>query len=168
MARHDLIMDEERTISNPVISIVPATGAHIAVLKKNLRQEDADEILRFGFTVQHAIWLTYRRSLVRKTALIDGVVAACWGISGTFMGQTGRPWLMTTPEVKKVSPLKFARIYQEEMLKMLAMFPRLENMVDAKYASAIRLLEIIGFNVDEPEPVGSGGALYRKFWIERA
>lgn len=152
--------DTSRSAS-AVIKIVPATAAHIAELKQNLRPEDATEILRFGVTIQHALWYSYRRSLVRKTALIDGAVAACWGCHGVFMGNTAVPWLMTTHEVKKVSPLRFARFYQHEVLQMLRMFPKLENYVDSEYSAAIRLLEIIGFKVNEPEMLQ--GASVRKF-----
>ncbi len=165
--RPKLIMDEEHVVSRPVVSIVPTIPAHINALKANLRPEDAAEILRFGVTIQKALWYSYKHSLIRKSALIDGEVVACWGIHGTFMGNTGQPWLMTTPGVKKVSPLKFARIYQQEVMEMLKLFPRLVNYVDSEYASAIRLLEIIGFTVEEPQKMGTEGGLYRKFRLER-
>lgn len=148
----------------PVVSIVESIGPHTVSLKDRLRPQDAQEILRFGITVQHALWYSYRNSLIRKTALIDGTVAAMWGCNGIFMGRVGTPWLLTSPEVHKVSPLKFTRIYQQEVVKMLKMFPRLENYVDAEYSGAIRLLEIIGFTVEEPQKMGTG--MYRKFWIE--
>lgn len=148
-------------MSAPEITIVSTIGPHIAALKSNLRSEDEAEILRFGMSVQKALWYSYRQSLIRKTALIDGVIAACWGVHGVFMGNTGVPWLITTPEVKKISPLRFARIYQQEVLSMLNMFGKLENYVDPAYSSAIRMLEIIDFRVGEPEMLN--GVLVRKF-----
>lgn len=159
-----LITDDNRVTTSPVVTIVPTVPAHIAALKKNLRQEDADEILRFGLSVQHALWYSYRRSLIRKTALVDGVVAAAWGVHGVFMGQKGQPWLLTSPEIKRVSALRVAREYQKEVLEMLNIFPVLENYVDSAYPAAIRLLEIVGFMVGEPEILH--GALVRKFWIK--
>lgn len=147
----------------PLVDIVSSTPQHISALKANLRDEDANEIVRLGATVQHALWQSYRNSLIRKTALINGVVAACWGIHGTFMGKTGVPWLITTPEVRKISPLKFTRIYQQEVIEMLKMFPCLENWVDSEYTNAIRLLEIIGFTIEDPQKIGNG--MFRKFWI---
>ncbi len=159
-----LIMDDGHNIAIPSVSIVPATSSHISALKLNLRPEDAEEIVRFGVTIQKAVWYSYKHSLIRKTALINGIVAACWGCSGVFMGQVGIPWLMTTPEVKKVSPLRFARIYQQEVMEMLKIFPRLENSVDSEYDSAIRLLEIIGFTIENPQKIPNG--MCRKFWIE--
>ncbi len=158
-----LVMSDGYGSGAPEVNIVSTNGSHIAVLKNNLRRQDADEILRFGVSIKHALWRSYRTSVVRKTALIDGVVAACWGVNGMLMGNIGQPWLMTTPEVKRISPLKFVRIYQEEVIQMLKMFPKLENFCDAEYDSAIRLLEIIGFNIGEPQAIGNG--MYRKFWI---
>ena len=147
---------------DPVV-IVPTIASHISSIKTDLRPKDQAEILRFGISIQHALWRSYRQSVLRKTALIDGRVAAVWGVCGTFMGEVGIPWLMTTPAVKKVSPLKFARIYQSEVLDMLKIFPSLVNYVDSEYTSAIRLLDIIGFDIDDPEPFGRNNAKYRRF-----
>lgn len=158
-------MDDDNIRTIPIINIVPSESCDVSNLRNNLRIEDANEILRFGVSIQYALWKSYRRAIIRKTAFIDGQIAAMWGCDGTFLGNKGRVWLMTTPEVKKISPLKFSRIYQEEVKNMLKTFKRLENYVDAQYDSAIRLLDIIGFNIEEPQRIGCG--MYRKFWIER-
>lgn len=161
-----LVIEDGHRVLSPAISIITTVPGHIVELKANLRQEDAEEILRLGVTVPKALWYSYKHSLIRKTALIDGVVAACWGLGGIFLGKVGQPWLMTTPEIKRVSSLKFARIYQQEVIEMLKLFPKLENYVDAEYAGAVRLLEIIGFTVQSPESFGTGG-MYRKFEMVR-
>lgn len=160
-----LIMDDDHSKTIPIINIAPSEPWDVSKLRNNLRPEDENEILRFGVSIQYALWRSYRRALIRKTAFIDGQIAAMWGCGGTFLGNKGMVWLMTTPEVKKVSPLKFTRIYQEEVNNMLKMFKRLENYVDAEYDCAIRLLDIIGFTIEEPQKIGLG--MYRKFWIER-
>ena len=151
----------------PEITIVDSIPEHVGILKSNLRNEDANEILRLGMTIQYSLWRGYRDSVYRKTALVDGVPAAMFGVLGTLLGNKAQIWLMTTPDVYKVSPLRFARTYQEEVHKMLKIFQRLENFVDVEYHAAIRLLDIIGFNIGEPEPIGVGGAIYRHFWIGR-
>jgi len=65
------------------------------------------------------------------------------------LGQVGTPWLLTSDAVKNISPLKFTRIYQQEVGKMKRLFPVLENYVDAEYNGAIRLLKIVGFELGE-------------------
>ncbi len=80
-----------------------------------------------------------------------------------IMGNTGAPWLLTSPEALKVSPLRFARVYKAEVQKMLKMFPNLVNYVDSSYNQAVRLLQIVGFDLEDPKPYGKNGGLFRKF-----
>lgn len=158
---------QEGSSMSPEIDIVDSLPWHVSALKSNLREEDANEVLRFGASIQHTLWRGYRDSVYRKTALIDGKPAAMFGCVGVLLGGKAQIWLLTTPDIYKISPLRFTRTYQEEVKKMLGMFPRLENYVDAKYAAAIRLLEIVGFSIGESEPLGYNDAMFRKFWIGR-
>lgn len=151
----------------PEIAIVDAEPWHVSALKANLREEDKAEVLGLGVSIQQSLWYGFKNSVYRKTALIEDKPVAMWGICGVLLGSKALPWLLTSPDVYKVSPLRFTRIYQEEVKKMLGMFPVLENLVDAEYAAAIRLLDIIGFSIGESEPLGYNGAMYRKFRIER-
>lgn len=147
------------------ISIVDALPHHVSALKANLRDEDANEILGLGVSIQHSLWYGYKYSVYRKTALIDGVPVAMFGCIGALLGTRAEIWLLTSPDIYKVSSLRFSRTYQAEVHKMLKIFHYLENKVDARYDAAIRLLDITGFNIDDPEPVGVDGAMYRHFWI---
>lgn len=156
--------NEGFTAHKPVVAIVPATAGHIRELQKTIRDADRREIEIYGFSCAKGLWRSYKVGLGNRTALIDGKVGAIWGCGGSYLGSTGQPWLLTSPEVEKVSPLYFARVYQKEVFKMLTLFPVLVNYVAADYEKAIRLLQIIGFQLGEPERLGSGG-LYRKFTI---
>lgn len=149
----------------PAITIAPTVAAHIRELQGTIRDEDRREIEIYGFSCAKGLWRSYKVGLMNRTALVNGKVAACWGCGGTYMGSTGQPWLLTSYEAELVSPLKFARIYQQEVFKMLELFPVLENYVAADYEKAARLLEIIGFTLGPPEILGAG--LYRKFTLER-
>lgn len=149
------------------IQIVDTTPAHIREIADHLRFDDKREIEAFGFPTNRALWRSFKDSILRKTGLIDGKVAAIWGVGGVPMGGEGRPWLMTSDVVERVSPLRFARIYQEEVLKMLGIFPKLVNYVDLRYIKAVRLLDIIGFKISDPEPSGLNGALLCKFEMSR-
>lgn len=148
----------------PIIDIVPTIAEHIRVLSATLRDSDKKEIESYGFSSMKSLWISYKNGLSNKTAFVNGKIAAVWGCGGVYMGKTGRPWLLTSPEVKKVSPLTFARIYQKEVKKMLGLFPKLENYVAADYEEALRLLDIIGFKLGEPETIGNG--VFRKFTME--
>lgn len=145
------------------IDIIVTLPVHLRDMAQLMRPADRQELVSFGISPEKALWRSYKSSVVRRTAYINGNLAAVWGVSGTFMGEIGQPWLLTTEEIKKISPLKFARIYQKEVKEMLTIFPKLMNIVDASYTSAIRLLDIVGFRIQEPEAIGKNGALYRIF-----
>lgn len=146
--------------------IIPTTAAHIRELRETIREADKREIEAYGFTCAKGLWRSYKQGLMNRTALIDGQVAAVWGVGGTYLGATGQPWLLTAEAIKKISPLKFARYYQREVHKMLKLFPELVNYVDNDYPEAIRLLQIVGFEIGEPEKRGAG--VYRKFSLKVA
>lgn len=148
------------------IEIIPTTAAHIRDLVKVIRDEDRQEVESFGVSIEKGLWRSFKGGLGNRTAFIDGKIAAIWGVGGVYMGKNGKPWLLTSTEVDRISPLRFARIYQQEVYKMLDLFPRLENFVDSRYNKAIRLLKIIGFDIGEPEKIGNG--MFCKFSMARA
>lgn len=148
------------------VEIIPTTLAHLRELAETMREADKEEVMGFGISPAKALNVSYKGAVTRKTALIEGKVAACWGCGGIFMGDTGQPWLLTSNEVYKVSSFRFARIYQNEVVEMLNYFSRLENFVDSEYSSAIKLLKISGFTIGDPEPIGMNGKLFRKFTLE--
>lgn len=70
-----------------------------------------------------------------------------WGLHGELLGSVGYPYLVTTPWCEAISPLRFARIYRQEVEIMRQFFPLLENYVDPKYLEAVRLLKMAGFQM---------------------
>lgn len=145
-----------------MIEITPTEPRHVLKLRDNLREEDFCEIVAFGLPVRKALWRSYKASIICRTALVDGVVAGIWGVTGTVLGHTGRPWLLTSPVCNQF-PLQFALLHRQEINEMLSIFPRLENYVEASYQKSIRLLELTGFTLHNPEPYGYSGALFRRF-----
>jgi len=138
------------------IEIVPTTRDHIYELLETIREDDRKEIEALGMTAAKGLWQAYRLSLITKTALIDGKVGAVWGLGGEALGDTARPWLLTSTESTKISPITFARIYRKEAHQMLSMFPNLINYVWCEHKAAIRMLEICGFTIGKPLKLGNG------------
>ena len=149
------------------VKIIASTPTHVRELAANLRPRDLQEVAMYGFPTNKALWRSYKSSIMRMTALIGGRVAAMWGVCGIPMDEVGQPWLMTTGVSEEISPLRFARIYQNEVIKMLGLFPHLENYCDAGYDKALRLLDIVGFDIHPPEPRGSLNGLFCKFEMVR-
>ncbi len=144
------------------IEILPSVQKDIIDLRRNLREGDRREVLSFGPCLRRILWDSFNYTHNPKTIFVDGELAAVFGCGGTVIGNVGRPWLLTTP-VSEKSPLLFVRTYRQQVIKMLDDYPVLENMVDASYSKAIKLLEMVGFSVYEPEKYGYNGALFRKF-----
>lgn len=143
------------------VEIVPCLLEHVNELAETIRDADRAECESYGFSAKEGLWQSYENGLGNTCALINGKVAAIWGCCGTYLGEVGQPWLLTSNEVYKVSPLKFAKVYQKEVRKMLELFPLLENYVAVEYDEAVRLLSIVGFTIGEPEKYGLG--MFRKF-----
>lgn len=145
------------------VEIVDSVPEHVQMAGRNLRAADAREATVLGLEPHKLLWRSYKTSIVRRTALVDGEVAAMWGLCGVLFGRTGCPWLVTTLAAERVRPLVFARIYKGELAKMFAMFPNLENYVDSSYSTAIRLLKMNGFQVSNAEALGPNKAMFCKF-----
>lgn len=143
------------------VEILDSVESHCEELIKTLRLDDKLEAIRIGLDPDTAILYSWSRGLYRKTGLINGKVAAMWGVIGTPMSITGIPYLITGTEVTKISPICFAKIYTKEVKQMKKLFPILESYVDANYHGAVRLLKITGFTLSKPIEIN--GFLFRKF-----
>lgn len=146
------------------LEIVPSIALHARELSLDLRERDILEAERMGLDPRKAVFQAYRKGLYRRTALIDDEVAAMWGVAGDALGEIGTPYLITGHKVKRVSPLRFSRIYRNEVQVMKELFPKLENYVDATYTGAVRMLSLSGFKLGEPEM--HNGNLFRRFTME--
>jgi hypothetical protein len=140
--------------------IVTSTLDHVKELSDTMREADKNELSKLGMQPHKALFYSFKFSLLRKTALIDDKVAAMWGVYGVPTGMTGQPYLLTSPLAESVSPLKFAKIYINEVNQMKKLFPVLQNYVDASYTGAIRMLRIAGFDL---EPVTLNNHEFYKF-----
>lgn len=144
--------------------IVPSEISHVHWLAARLRSEDRREIECAGINPRVAIRDSFRNGVMRSTALVDGEIAAMWGLGGTLLSNVGQPWLLTTPVIERV-PVTMVKVGREQVAAMLERRSRLENYVAAEYTRACRFLEVLGFTLDEPQVLGSKGAMFRRFWM---
>lgn len=131
-----------------MILIVPSTIEHVHELQKDLRDGEKKEIQAFGTTPEEGLAYSFRVGDFKKTALVDGKVAAMWGLQGSLLGQVGHPYFLTGHQALKVSPLRFTKIYLSQLNEMKKRYPVLENYVDVDYQGAVRLLRIAGFDLE--------------------
>lgn len=147
------------------ISIVPCTMGHVGDLADTLRIGDLEEIAAQCLPPRTIIRRSLKGSIWCRTYLYDGQVAAMMGLGGSAIGDLGLPWLLTSASVERTLPRVFVIEAKKAVEIMLSMKPRLENHVLASYGKACRLLEILGFKLDEPVPYGPRGVMFRRFHI---
>ena len=147
------------------VLILPGTVAHVETLHANLRKGDRLELCGLGVDPWTALTETWAESRMTKTAFVGGRLAAMWGCGGSALGGVGVPWLLTTPAVEAV-PVTMVKTARAEVGRMLSVWPRLENWVDAGYAQACGFLQVVGFSLGEPRALRTG-AVFRPFTMER-
>lgn len=152
--------------SNTRVHIVPQQIDHVYALVANLRDADRLEMTGLDLDPRAVIRSSYRNGIMRRTAFVDGKIAAMWGLGGVMLSDEGAPWLMTTPMVERV-PVSFLRIARAQVAEMLSRRKMLSNVVQASYAGACNLLEHLGFTLDEPEPLGPHAVPFRRFSMTR-
>lgn len=142
----------------PDIRIVDATLEHALELAGNVRPADAAEVMAsHGFSSKDALLVSMSVSLISKTLLVDGKVAAVFGLAPLEADpRVGQPWLLTSEIITRM-PGEFFRLSRLVISEFLAVFPILKQQVDARYGAALRWLERLGFVLGEPAPFGPAG-----------
>ena len=135
-------------INNDLV-IVDSNPNHIRDLVRNLREKDKKEATALGYKPYVAVIETYRKAFFKKTALIGDNVVAIWGVIGSPITAIGYPYLITSNYIYKISPLKFIRLYKQEVEEMKKYYSTLENYVDASYEEAIKALKLAGFTLTD-------------------
>ncbi len=138
--------------------------ADVYALARNLRDGDRLEVASLGVTPAMGLRKSFRNAVVRRTAIIDGEIAAMWGVGGSAVGNTGYPWLMTAPAVERI-PVLFLRVARSELGRMRRRFHRLEGLVAAEYTMACRFLEVLGFMLGPVTEIGPRSAKFRTFMM---
>jgi hypothetical protein len=133
---------------DPEIIVVETEPEHVRYLGANLRDREIQLGSKVGFPAHRALWRIYKKSIICKTVFVNGMVVAIFGLTGSIMGKTGRPWFVACPFVEGY-PLKLAFRYRSEVKNMLKYFPVLEDYVDINDEKTIRLLGLIGFKFEK-------------------
>lgn len=150
----------------PRLITLPSELAHVRELSRDLQEGDIREMESLGVNPSHALFHSFKQSLLRRSALLDGKVIAMWGVGGTPLSLVGHPYLLTGNGIKGISSIRFVSIYRQEVNYMKQLFPVLENYVDASYTEAKRVLKMSGFHLDGARPLGPKGSLFQRFWME--
>ena len=146
--------------------VLPAEISDIYAVARHLRDGDRLEVTSLGLDPATALRKSFKHAVWRRVAVINGEIAAVFGMGGNMLSNVGYPWLLTTPAVEKL-PVSFVKEGRKQAMEMLSMRRRLEGHVAADYRQACRFLEALGFTLGEPEEIGPLKAKFRKFTMER-
>lgn len=130
-----------------------------------MRDQDVAECLACGINPRAAVTEGVTRSTWSLTALVDGEVAAIFGVAplGGVLDPRGVPWLLGTPLVPKYRRI-LARHAAPYIRTMLRAYPHLVNHVHARNTVAVAWIKRMGFTVhDETHPVGPEGEPFHLF-----
>ncbi len=138
----------------------PATEADARELAPVLRAPDRDEVLAMlGPAADPADGLlaslaTSREAWTARDA--DGRIICMAGICpASLIGRVGIPWLLGS-DLVPAHRRAFMVETRRQVERWQGMFPVLRNLVDARYAAAIRWLRWLRFEIGEPVPFAHG------------
>lgn len=125
------------------VRVVEAMPEHIPIMATKLRETDLAALKAAGISAVQALELCYQRSVMRKTAFLDGEVAAMWGCRGVMLGGTGDAWLFASEGISRVPRLAL-RMAHREMAAFRSVFGRMTGYVFASDPRACRFIEKLG------------------------
>lgn len=147
------------------IQMVTATPEHLTELANNMRATDLQEI---GCLSSREPRLTLQMSADMssrvETCLIDGAVAAVWGIAP--WESYGVPWMLGTPLIND-HPKTLIEESKHQLQLMLSEYDHLRQWVDVRNEASVRWLKRLGFTFHDAIPYGTSGELFYPFEIYR-
>lgn len=134
-------------------------------LLANLRPADLaeGEALAGAGQVPEMVAESLRASVLSWTAVAAGDVVCMFGVAPvTLMGDHGMPWMLGTPLVEQ-HRRALTRQGPAYIAHMLAAFPHLVNVVDARNVRSIAWLRRVGFQIHDARPAGVAGMPFHPF-----
>lgn len=130
-------------------SIVPAELMDAHALFFNLSTPDREEVEMSRMRPFEAIWLGIQASAA-PVAIYDSRdrIAAIAGVVPVSDG-LGAPWMLST-DASKTEPISFVKQAQLWVREQLAIYPTLAHQVYRHNHPHIRLLILLGFEVESP------------------
>ena len=149
------------------IKIRESVESDITSLSHRLREADEKEVIAAGNQDgEHALRQSFARSTLRYTVDLDGHPVAMYGIvPESLVGEAANVWFLGAPEMSRIKKT-FVKLSRKVIANFLLEYPRLWNIVDARYVSSIRWLESCGA-VFHKEPIMMGGVEFYGFTIRR-
>lgn len=146
------------------VEVVRYEPAHAPLLIAGLREIDRRELYEMTrLDAADGLDLTIAGAVACWTAMDDGAVVCAFGINRrSALSNVGVPWLVGTSLVE-THARRFARQSRDYLDRFSQVFPQMENFCLAENAATIRWLKWLGFDMDEPQPMGFSRAPFVRF-----
>lgn len=123
---------------------VPASVLHVKPIAADLRSALCSSIAASGGHPRAALRRALGNSIYARTALLDGVPAAMWGMSGTLMSDRASAWLALT-ETALRHPVLIMREARRELAIMATSAGQLFTNIVRDDERALALARNLGF-----------------------
>jgi hypothetical protein len=128
-----------------VVSIIPATAAHIEAIVGHLHPDHVVELADRGLTDRAALELCMKHSVMAWTAFDGPVALAMWGCAAPLLlGDSAWPWIIATAALAR-HRVRFWREVKRHIPAMLRLYPILTNDFHVRDGEACRMLLRLGF-----------------------
>ena len=144
------------------VLIRPLLEGDVEALAAGMRAEDAAEVrAAHGLDPLEVLRRSVDASPRVWAAELGGELACIFGVEfvrrrSMLDEQHQVVWMLTGPAVAR-HPVAFVRASWRVMAKLLELFPVLANMVDARYAAALRWAKHLGAEIQPAQPWGVAG-----------
>lgn len=144
----------------------PIRDGDIEAICANPRQACVAEMRRMGCSFEDALVESVRRSDWTACGVVDGAPVCLFGVApGSVLSGRGVPWMLAGAGLDRAE-IPFLRRSRPVRDAMLATYPHLCNVVDARNTRTIRWLDWLGFRINR-EPVSVNGHPFLVFHAER-
>ena len=145
-----------------ILSIVPAEDRHVAEICRNMRTQEATEIVRLGRDPQSMIRHELATSMSTYAAVLDDEVIVLGGIKcPDFFSDEAYVWIICSEAMARHS-IAFVRRVLELFDNAKARYDSIWGFVVTDFTRSVRWVEWLGFTV---EPPVNGVALF--WWGKR-
>jgi len=149
------------------VLIRDAVRSDIHALKNKLREADCEEVLAAGnSSAEAALTHSFDRSSLCFCVEVEGSPAGLFGIvPDSLVGESANVWFLGSPEMSKIKKT-FVKMSRKVIADFLVQYPRLWNVVDARYESSIQWLMSCGA-VFHSDPIIMSGVPFYGFVLRR-
>lgn len=140
----------------------------ICYIAENMRTADQIEVMAsHGMTPIEAVLNSQELSDYCSVATYNDRPCALFGlVVRDLLTGTGCPWLLGTNDID-LCKRDFIKHTRSGVSEMLEICPRLENYVHVENRKSVRWLKTMGFQFDNPLPLGISGELFMRFHLEK-